>query len=243
MFRWSTGAAVTRIRTAGWWILPLALLVLGLSAWTLAGGPARQNRPIVVLVIEENNGRILTAAPDHTRSPLLAMAGAAGAGAGTARRVPVLQDPGGLRPETRVLVYHAISSGLDLVEDRLWQSGSLPFRAPMGADARLMGIPAGQQVPTNLVDNSRRLVPAQATVEKLAADGTLTLRIGDARVELKPGEQWVEGRVDRGAVQEVIAESAWDGVVDAALAEGRPLTVLRVTNLGLFGEDEIRGKR
>lgn len=216
---------------------------LALSTWVVIGNQRSGSSLIAVLVIEENNGRILAAAPDHAPSPALVMAGPArgGAGSGGLRQTPILSGAGSLRPKTKVLVYHAISSGLDLVEDRLWQAESLPFRAPTGSAATLTGIPPGQQTPTNLVDNTRRLVPAEVPIEALAANGTLILRLGGNKVELKPGGQWVEGRMERGAGQEVIAEAAWDDEVGAALTKGYPLTVLRITNVGLFRRNELLG--
>ncbi|MCL5676952.1 MAG: hypothetical protein M1602_03650 [Firmicutes bacterium] len=213
--------------------------VAALAMWTAVRIGEGKDKLVSVLVIEENNGRILRAAPDRTPAPLLVATGGPAEPGGRPPQVRLAPRVGSIQPATRLVVYHAVSSGLDLVEDRLWQAKTVPFQAPTGSAAHLMGTVPGAHEPANLVENELRMVPASIDVTRFGTDGTLTLSVRGFDVRLRPGDQWTEGRVRRGNVQDAIPESTWDEVVETAIQAGNPVTVLRITYLGPFRRRDL----
>ena len=202
---------------------------------------------VAVLVIEENNGAILSSAPDRTPSPRLVDLGSSADSAqdvgGT--RTAVQLDPSLVSPgaKVRVVAYHSVSSGLDLVADRAWGSPTLPFSVPVGepVDLRDTASPGGSGV--NLVQNERRLVPAEVEVVRISRGGVLELRVRGADIHLRPGEQWVDGWLLQGGAEEQIRADRWDATVEEALNLGEPLTVLRISHLGWFPRRALLGGR
>ena len=193
---------------------------------------------VAVLIIEENNGSILSGRPEEATVPRLSLAGQAAGG----REPTVYLDPAlvPLPRRTRLLVYQTVTSGLDLVEDRLWLFTSVPATVETGSAAVLKPENAGGAEPVNLVQNERRLGLPTVEVAGLTADGLLTLRLRGEDVRLRQGEQWVAGRVVESGTERAIPGDTWDTAVRAAITNGQQLTVVRITYLGLLPRGRLR---
>ncbi|MHB9143824.1 MAG: hypothetical protein ACYC5Y_00555 [Symbiobacteriia bacterium] len=222
----------------GRWLRLGAVVVAVSLAGALLWWQAAPDR-VAVLIIEENNGSILSGRPEQATVPRLSLAGQA---AGGTEPTAVYLDPAlvPLPRRTRFLVYQTVTSGLDLVEDRLWLFTALPASVETGSAAVLKPDNAGGAEQVNLVQNERRLGLPAVEVAGLAADGLLTLRLSGQNVRLRQGEQWVAGRVVESGTEQAIPGDTWDTAVRAAITNGQQLTVVRITYLGLLPRGRLR---
>lgn len=219
--RWPRGIPEGPVRTA----VALAVLVGGVLALALMLRPVD---PVALLVIEENtigSGKAsVTPGSARFQARVSVDTGPEGALAGPIVAVAPDLLPVGRR--TRVLVYHSTAAGFDIVGDSLWQVRASPFRIPSdgtGTEA------SAEQQGSN--DAPLPELP-DVTLQSIGRGGDLSLEVGAAHVTLGPGEQWAGAWIFDADGPRVVSDDRWDREVRAAVVEGTPLTVLRITNVG-----------
>ena len=219
--RWPRGFPEDPGRTA----VVLAVLVGGALALALILKPVD---PVALLVIEENSIRTgkapATAGSARFQARVSVDTGPEGALAGPI--VAVAPDLLPVGPRTRVLVYHSTTSGFDIMGDSLWQVRASPFRIPSNGT----GTGAAAEQPGS--NQALLLRLPDVTLQSIGRGGDLALAVDTANVTLGPGEQWAGAWVLEADGPRVVSDDRWDREVRDAVAEGTPLTVLRITNVG-----------
>lgn len=213
-------------------LLAVAAVAAAAAARLLVPAPARGTPVAVVLLTETSNAPFGPAPAEPLPAPVSSWS-----------RDPRprfrLGSPVDVRGRLPLLLLHRLEV-LDRVlaervvvrpGGRLGYDAGRPFAVPGWAWREDGPVPVA-----DLVDDSRRLVSGRLELERDGA-GHVRLRHGAAAAELAPGERWGEGWVQprAGAPVEVVADTPdWERRMAAALASGARVTVLTVTNLGLW---------
>lgn len=150
---------------------------------------------------------------------------------------PNLNLPPAQRPDSaRLIIVHDIDVGGFRVDSRVIgvNSGSTPI--DLARPVRWTG-----SSENNIVDESCRLETPELLIESFDSAGTITLRIADRRLTLRPGEWVGEATVKSKAgkqtsqqpVKLVIGENDWEGQLKGALLRGDMVSRLTILNHGL----------
>lgn len=137
---------------------------------------------------------------------------------------------------TKVVVYYQSDSLDTRLASRVYLVSRFPFEVPVSEPIELVASVADKSGRTagsaNIVDNRRRLLGGNLRLTGVQPDGAVLIEYAGDKITVAPGSGWQEGRVLRDGTVSVIPGERWDETVEAALANGLPLTRLSLVNHG-----------
>lgn len=91
-----------------------------------------------------------------------------------------------------------------------------------------------------MIDNSARITRGTLSIEKTSSDGTIVVKYGDERFQLKPGKSFAELRAKTPEGEKVIDAANWDNEFHESVESGYPVTRLVIVNRGFWPKAGVK---